>query len=111
MKYFLLSLLFVSALNATKINDVSNIVGVRENQLIGYSLVVGLEKTGDGAIRIDKDLVIGLNENEVYTKKSTTTVANLVRSLQKMGASPKDIISILEAMKSAGSIVADLVVM
>ncbi|HIM76136.1 MAG TPA: hypothetical protein EYM48_08230 [Campylobacterales bacterium] len=111
MKYFLLSLLFLSALNATKINDVSNIVGVRENQLLGYSLVVGLEKTGDGAIRIDKDLVIGLNENEVYTKKGTTTVANLVRSLQKMGASPKDIISILEAMKSAGSIVADLVVM
>lgn len=65
----------------------------------------------DGAIRIDKDLVIGLNENEVYTKEGTTTVANLVRSLQKMGASPKDIISILEAMKSAGSIVADLVVM
>ncbi|MBL1244864.1 MAG: flagellar basal body P-ring protein FlgI [Sulfurimonas sp.] len=65
----------------------------------------------DGAIRIDKDLVIGLNENEVYTKEGTTTVANLVRSLQKMGASPTDIISILEAMKSAGSIVADLVVM
>ncbi|CAI6145402.1 MAG: Flagellar P-ring protein [uncultured Sulfurimonas sp.] len=65
----------------------------------------------DGSIKIDKDLVIGLNENEIYTKEGTTTVANLVRSLQKMGASPKDIISILEAMKSAGSIVADLVVM
>ncbi|MDQ7042157.1 MAG: flagellar basal body P-ring protein FlgI [Sulfurimonas sp.] len=65
----------------------------------------------DGSIQIDNDLVIGLNENEVYTKEGTTTVANLVRSLQKMGASPKDIISILEAMKSAGSIVADLVVM
>ncbi len=65
----------------------------------------------DGAVIVDKDLVIGLNENEVYTKEGTTTVANLVRSLQKMGASPKDIISILEAMKSAGSIVADLVVM
>ncbi|MDF1879291.1 flagellar basal body P-ring protein FlgI [Sulfurimonas sp. SAG-AH-194-C20] len=65
----------------------------------------------DGSIEVDKDLVIGLNENEVYTKEGTTTVANLVRSLQKMGASPKDIISILEAMKSAGSIVADLVIM
>ena len=64
-----------------------------------------------GAIAVDKNLVIGLNENEVYTKKGTTTVANLVRSLQKMGATPKDIISILEAMKSAGSIVADLQVM
>ncbi len=65
----------------------------------------------DGSIKVDNDLVIGLNENEIYTKEGTTTVANLVRSLQKMGASPKDIISILEAMKSAGSIVADLVVM
>ncbi|MDF1884279.1 flagellar basal body P-ring protein FlgI [Sulfurimonas sp. SAG-AH-194-C21] len=65
----------------------------------------------DGSVKVDKDLVIGLNENEIYTKEGTTTVANLVRSLQKMGASPKDIISILEAMKSAGSIVADLVIM
>ncbi len=60
---------------------------------------------------VDKNLIIGLKENEVYTKKGTTTVANLVRSLHKMGASPKDIISILEAMKTAGSIAADLKVM
>ena len=61
-----------------------------------------------GAIAVDKNLVIGLNQNEVYTKEGTTTVANLVRSLQKLGATPKDIISILEAMKSAGSIAAEL---
>ena len=61
-----------------------------------------------GSVSVDKNLIIGLNENEVYTKKGTTTVANLVRSLQKLGASPKDIISILEAMKNAGSISADL---
>jgi len=62
----------------------------------------------EGAMSIDSDLVIGLNENEIYTKKGTTTVANLVRSLQKLGATPKDIISILETMKSAGSISAEL---
>jgi len=61
-----------------------------------------------GSMVVDKNLVIGLNENEIYTKEGTTTVANLVRSLQKLGATPKDIISILEAMKSAGSISADL---
>jgi len=61
-----------------------------------------------GSIVVDNSLVIGLNENELYTKKGTTTVANLVRSLQKLGATPKDIISILEAMKSAGAITADL---
>jgi len=61
-----------------------------------------------GSMVVDNDLIIGLNENELYTKKGTTTVANLVRSLQKMGATPKDIIAILESMKSAGSIAADL---
>ena len=62
----------------------------------------------EGSIVIDNDMIIGLNQNELYTKEGTTTVANLVRSLQKLGATPKDIISILEAMKSVGSISADL---
>lgn len=62
----------------------------------------------EGSMGVDSDLVIGLNENEIYTKKGTTTVANLVRSLQKLGATPKDIIAILETMKSAGSISAEL---
>lgn len=65
-------------------------------------------KSPDGSVKIDENLVIGLNENELYTKKGTTTVANITRSLQKLGATAKDIISILEAMKSSGAIVADL---
>ncbi|MFA5454640.1 MAG: flagellar basal body P-ring protein FlgI [Sulfurimonas sp.] len=61
-----------------------------------------------GSMVVDENMIIGVNENELYTKSGTTTVANLVRSLQKLGATPKDIISILEAMKSAGSISAEL---
>ncbi len=61
-----------------------------------------------GSVSVDENMVIGLNENELYTKTGSTTVANLVRSLQKLGATPKDIISILEAIKSAGSISAEL---
>ena len=64
--------------------------------------------TPAGAMKVDSNLVIGMNQDELYTKDGTATVANLVRSLDKLGASPKDIISILEAMKSAGSISADL---
>ena len=62
----------------------------------------------DGSVVVDENLAIGLNSNEIYMKEGTTTVANLVRSLQKLGAVPKDIISILQAMKSAGSISAEL---
>lgn len=52
MKKFLVIILFLcTALNvyAEKIKDIANIIGVRDNQLIGYGLVVGLNGTGDGS--------------------------------------------------------------
>ncbi len=45
---FFLLLLNISFLQAEKIKDIANIIGVRENKLIGYGLVVGLNGTGDG---------------------------------------------------------------
>ncbi len=50
----ILKLLFVfyflinsSIVHAERIKDIANIAGVRDNQLIGYGLVVGLDGTGD----------------------------------------------------------------
>ena len=40
-------LLSVPAAHAERIKDLANIAGVRDNQLIGYGLVVGLDGTGD----------------------------------------------------------------
>jgi len=50
LRYILILLIiFSSILQATKIKDLVNIRGVRDNQLIGYGLVVGLKGTGDGS--------------------------------------------------------------
>ena len=46
---FFIILLITVSLNAEKIKEIANIVGVRENQVIGYGLVVGLAGTGDGS--------------------------------------------------------------
>lgn len=46
MRLLVLLLLFDLAL-ATKIKDISNVLGVRENELTGYGLVIGLNGTGD----------------------------------------------------------------
>lgn len=43
----ILCLLHGSALAAVRIKDISTLEGVRENQLVGYGLVVGLQNTGD----------------------------------------------------------------
>ncbi len=47
MKYIFSILLLLSSFYAQTIKDISNIIGIRENQLIGYGLVVGLAGTGD----------------------------------------------------------------
>lgn len=44
---FLCSSTLLSTAYAERIKDISNIQGVRANQLIGYGLVVGLDGTGD----------------------------------------------------------------
>ncbi|HIC43977.1 MAG TPA: flagellar basal body P-ring protein FlgI, partial [Sulfurimonas sp.] len=62
---------------------------------------------GDNII-LDNEITIGLEDNRLVAKKGSSTVANIARSLQKLGATPKDIISILETMKKAGAIQAEL---
>ncbi|MGL2643219.1 flagellar basal body P-ring protein FlgI [Helicobacter pylori] len=50
MKRVFLWLMFVLAFHkllAEKIGDIASVVGVRDNQLIGYGLVIGLNGTGD----------------------------------------------------------------
>ncbi len=51
---------------AVRIKDIANLKGVRNNQLVGYGLVVGLDGTGDG-------------------KKALFTIESMVSMLEKMG--------------------------
>lgn len=47
MKFFIVLLFFLQSIYAVTIKDISNVVGIRDNQLIGYGLVVGLAGSGD----------------------------------------------------------------
>jgi flagellar P-ring protein precursor FlgI len=49
LKILFVLLTLSQLLHATKIKDIANVIGVRDNQLIGYGLVVGLNGTGDGS--------------------------------------------------------------
>jgi flagellar P-ring protein FlgI len=66
----LLFLLLPSWAGAVRIKDLVDISGVRDNQLVGYGLVVGLDGTGDG-------------------KKSLFTIQSMVSMLEKMGITVK----------------------
>ncbi|PAF43375.1 flagellar basal body P-ring protein FlgI [Helicobacter sp. 11S03491-1] len=76
-KFTLLSLfvcLFHVSLYAEKIGDIANIVGVRDNQLIGYGLVIGLNGTGD----------------KTSSKFTMQSIANMLESVN-VKISPEDI--------------------
>jgi len=49
IRYFIAASLLACTASAAQIKDVANVVGVRDNQLIGYGLVVGLNGSGDGS--------------------------------------------------------------
>ncbi len=49
---FLISLLLPQLGETARLKDIININGVRDNQLIGFGLVVGLAGTGDSKLQI-----------------------------------------------------------
>ncbi len=71
IQLFLIFLFIISstlAVNAERIKDIADFEGVRQNQLIGYGLVVGLDGSGD---------------------KGNATMQGIANMLQKMGLTVK----------------------
>ena len=56
---FLLTFNFKLSL-ADRIKDLVSIAGVRTNQLVGYGLVIGLAKTGDGSVNLTKQSIAAM---------------------------------------------------
>jgi len=67
----------VNNLFGARIKEITSIVGVRENQLIGYGLIVGLQGTGDGTTskftaqalaNLLKTANLNINQNDIKSK-------------------------------------------
>ena len=79
----LLGLALASPASAVRIKDIATFSGVRDNQLIGYGLVIGLSGTGD-------------------RKDSTFTISSMINMMDRMGISidpnkykPKNVASVI----------------
>lgn len=77
---FLCTLSFTSFANSSRIKDLVTVKGVRENPLIGYGLVIGLNGTGDGGGEITNTSLrkmfqtLGLNPQKEVTSKNVAAV-------------------------------------
>ncbi len=72
MMIVLFSFVSINNANATRIKDIVDIEGVRDNMLVGYGLVVGLNGTGDSL------------SNSPFTRQS------LIAMLERMGVNIRD---------------------
>lgn len=82
--FFLFIFYFVASVNlfAQKIGDISSIIGVRDNQLMGYGLVVGLKGTGDSSAAFTnqtlsnllKNVNVKLNPKDIKSKNVAAVV-------------------------------------
>ncbi len=68
-------------------------------------------RRGDTVVVPETSTNVEDNEARVLRVPDTSTVADVVGVLNDIGASPRDIIAILEALKRAGSLQAELVLM
>lgn len=79
----LLSLVFVVPVSAevtVKVKDIAYIDGLKENQVFGYGLVVGLQGTGDSRIHVTKSSLrnvlknMGMDEESLEKSKNVAAV-------------------------------------
>lgn len=91
--------------------SISPVMITHKDITIKIQSVDELSQEGDNTLRLGEETSIGADQNLVETTKEGTTVANIARSLRRMGAGPTDIIAIFEAMKQSGAIQADLEVL
>ncbi|KAB0580864.1 flagellar basal body P-ring protein FlgI [Campylobacter sputorum] len=111
MKYMFIAFFACNFLNAAKIGDIANVVGVRENQLIGYGLVVGLKGTGDGTTSeftlqsISNMLqTVGMKINQDDIKSKNTAAVMVTASLPAFARQGDKINIVISSLGDAKSL-------
>lgn len=82
LQLFLVVMACALSAQAARVKDIANVRGVRENQLIGYGIIVGLKGTGDSkseftnksVARMFDKLGIKLEEKEVASKNVAAVI-------------------------------------
>ena len=70
----------------------------------------GALSRGSTAITPQSDVQVEQEKNRMFVFKPGVSLDEIVKSVNKVGASPSDLVAILEALKSAGALRAELII-
>lgn len=85
----------------------SLIVTISENPQVSQP---GAFSGGETVVVPESNVSVSEENNKMFNFRGTTTLDEIVRAVNQVGASPGDLMAILEAMKTAGALHADLIV-
>ena len=84
-----------------------NITIKNENQVSQPNALAG----GETAVVSNSDIQVGEEAGQLQVVNGTVSLGEVVRALNTLGATPRDLIAIFQAMKEAGALQADLEIM
>lgn len=95
----LIGIFFYLNLEAARLKDIASIRGVRENQLVGYGVVVGLKGTGDGKneftsksmVRMLDKLGVKLDSQDIQSKNVAAVIVTATLPAFAKAGNPMDI--------------------
>ena len=107
-----MSLTGENAYSASRIKDIADFEGVRENQLVGYGLVVGLNGTGDNikSVNFTKESLIsmldrvGINSRDGQLKSKNVAAVMVTGNLPAFGREGSRIDVMVSALGDAKSL-------
>ncbi len=70
----------------------------------------GALSRGQTAVTPQSDVQVEQEKNRMFVFKPGVSLDEIVKSVNKVGASPSDLVAILEALKSAGALRAELII-
>lgn len=85
-------------------------LSVRINTTYAVSQPAPFSSTGDTVVVPQRDVQVDERVARLVTLDEGTTLDAVVRALNALGASPRDIIAILQALKVAGALAAEIVI-
>ena len=91
MKTFCIALLFIffsSLASAERLKDIASVEGVRDNQLFGYGLVIGLNGTGDDTDFTNQSFISMLNQFGINLPDGASTDADNVAAVSLTATLP-----------------------
>jgi len=106
----ILTIGFPSAVFSARVKDISSVQGIRQNQLFGYGLVVGLDGSGDNAgkgftiqslVNLLERMGINVNRDDVRSKNVAAVMVNA--TLPPFARIGKKIVSVRVVMRAEGS--------